>query len=99
MMKSPQPLIDLLLYVFVPCVLGFRSASYGALVRAIAVVCLLALVPQMLLDRYYDSVIPGLGYLLVGIPSLLVGTFCFFIGRFIRRTRRRNADPHDPHGT
>ena len=90
-----QPLIDLVLYVVVPCVLGFRSASYGALVHAIAVLCLVALVPQMLLDRYYDSVIPGLGYLLAAVPALLLGTFCFFIARFIRRRQRSNANTGD----
>ena len=53
---------------------------------------MLAIVPQMLVDRYYDSVIPGIGYLLAVVPALLVGTFCFFIGGFIRRKRRGNAN-------
>jgi hypothetical protein len=93
-MKSPQPLVDLVFYVALPCVLGFRSTSYRALVRAIITLCLLALIPQMLLDRYYDSVIPGVGYLLAGIPALLIATLCFLIRRFVQRRPHNNANPN-----
>lgn len=84
-MKSFQPLLDFMLYVALPCIFGFRSASYWTLVRTIAILCLAALIPQMLLDRYYDSVIPGIGYLLVGIPALLIASLCFFLRKFFKR--------------
>ncbi len=84
-MNSLQPLIDLVVYVVIPCFIGLRSASFRKLVVAIVLLCLVALIPQMLIDRYSESVIPGVGYLLMGIPALVIATICFFLKRLFKR--------------
>jgi hypothetical protein len=49
------------------------------------------LIPQVLVDRYYGSEIPGVGYLVVSAPALLLATVCFLIRRFIQRLRNKDA--------
>lgn len=87
-----QPIIDLMLYVIAPCVLGLWLNTYAALARAIAILCLLAAVPQMLLDLSQESVIPGIAYLLSAIPALLIATLAFVAKRFMQRKRRSHGN-------
>jgi hypothetical protein len=87
----PQPVIDLFLYVATPCILALRAKSYRALVRNVVVLCLAAVVPQILVDRAMEITIPGAGYLLVGIPALVIATICFLARGFVERRLARHA--------